>query len=226
MVITNPYGFIYITTNMINGKKYIGQKIFKYNWKTYLGSGQHFKRAVKKHGRENFHRDIVALAYSKEELNQLEIEFIKNHNAVESEDYYNISFGGESVMAGLHHSEVTKQKIRNSCIGKTGNTAFLGKHHSEETKQKMSNSAKGRIFSEETKKKMSESAKGKIISEETRRKIGQASKGRGKGIPKSDETKRKIAEDHMRFTIAQANEIRKKYANGKYTQYKLSLIHI
>ncbi|WP_373854704.1 hypothetical protein [Clostridium arbusti] len=28
MEIENPYGFIYITTNMVNGKKYIGQKMF------------------------------------------------------------------------------------------------------------------------------------------------------------------------------------------------------
>lgn len=30
--IINPYGFIYITTNMINGKRYIGQRKFTQGW--------------------------------------------------------------------------------------------------------------------------------------------------------------------------------------------------
>lgn len=41
----NFYGFIYITTNLINGKKYIGQKK-GYN-DTYLGSGKILKLAIK-----------------------------------------------------------------------------------------------------------------------------------------------------------------------------------
>ena len=55
------YGFIYITTNNINGKKYIGQK--KYDkegkWKTYLGSGIILNRAIKKYGAENFSKEII-----------------------------------------------------------------------------------------------------------------------------------------------------------------------
>ena len=34
-----PYGFIYLTTNHFNDKKYIGQKKFDSNWKNYFGSG-------------------------------------------------------------------------------------------------------------------------------------------------------------------------------------------
>ena len=52
--ILDPYGFIYITTNMINGKKYIGQKMFRERWKKYIGSGKLLKRAVNKYGKENF----------------------------------------------------------------------------------------------------------------------------------------------------------------------------
>lgn len=73
MTITDPYGFIYITTNLIDGKRYIGQKKFDSYWKSYLGSGKHLREAVKKYGKENFSRNIVAIAYSKEELDDAEI---------------------------------------------------------------------------------------------------------------------------------------------------------
>ena len=40
-MIKNPYGFVYITTNMIDGMRYIGRCKFnrQRNWKYYMGSG-------------------------------------------------------------------------------------------------------------------------------------------------------------------------------------------
>ena len=147
----SAYGFIYITTNMINGKKYIGQKRFDNLWRNYLGSGVTLKKAIKKYGKENFSREIVALSYSKIESNLLEIEFIKIHNAVDNEDYYNISTGGDSGSVGSKYimSEDHKQKISLATKGKTKNRTKkrkgvkgtnLGIKKSEETKLKMSNS--------------------------------------------------------------------------------------
>ena len=55
----NYYGFIYITTNKINGKKYIGKKKYCGNYETYLGSGIAIKNEIAKYGRENFTREII-----------------------------------------------------------------------------------------------------------------------------------------------------------------------
>jgi hypothetical protein len=90
------YGFIYITTNKINGKRYIGQK--KYDnasrWKSYLGSGFHLMNAIKHYGKENFFREIIDIAYSEEELNKKEEMWIKKYNAVNDNNFYNMIEGG------------------------------------------------------------------------------------------------------------------------------------
>jgi len=138
--IVDPYGFVYITTNMINGKMYIGQKKFIDGWKYYLGSGTALKLAIIKYGKENFNREIISIAYSKEQLNELEIEVIKNHNAVENRDYYNLNFGGGSP-AGIYVSEETRKKL--SIISKNNN-GRSGKHCSDETKNRISKGKKGK----------------------------------------------------------------------------------
>lgn len=92
----DKYGFIYITTNLINGKKYIGQKKIDNNsrWKSYLGSGVHLKNAILKYGKENFKREIIDYADTMEELDELEVYYIDKYNAVDSEEYYNKVRGG------------------------------------------------------------------------------------------------------------------------------------
>lgn len=166
MKIIEPYGFIYITTNMINGKRYIGQRKFSKGWKSYLGSGKILKQAIEKDGRENFIRDIISIAYSKEELDRLEIEFIENYNAYKSCDFYNIAKGGEggglpgqlSPMYGKKLSDSTKIKISNTRklrgVAKGRNNPMYGvsikgeNHHdygthlSEERKQRQSETMK------------------------------------------------------------------------------------
>lgn len=90
-------GFIYITTNNITGKKYIGKKYYIYksgkesNWKEYLGSSKLLMEDINLFGRENFTKEILAEANTEKELAALEKFYIDSHDAVYSEEYYNLS---------------------------------------------------------------------------------------------------------------------------------------
>lgn len=70
------YHFVYKTINLINGKWYIG-KHSTYNLDDgYLGSSQHLKSAIKKYGRENFIREILAFCDSEQEAYEKEAELV------------------------------------------------------------------------------------------------------------------------------------------------------
>jgi len=193
----SAYGFIYITNNITNMKKYIGQRKFdnyggRVFWKNYLGSGSILKKALKKHGRNSFSRKIIAIAYSKEELNELEIYYIKINDAVISDNYYNISLGGSSTFAGMRHSEESKRKI-----GRKGvDSPNYGKHPSDETRDKLRKISKEKRHSEETKQKL------KVINK------GENNPNYGKHA--SLETKLKMSNVHKNIS----DEIRKKISEG------------
>lgn len=108
---------------MINGMRYIGKKTFKYNWKTYLGSGIFLNKAIKKYGRENFVRCIVDIAYSEDELNKLEIQWINNYNAFQSRDFYNVAEGGDggNTIAGKTQEEIKEIYKERSLLHKGQN---------------------------------------------------------------------------------------------------------
>jgi group I intron endonuclease len=128
------YGYIYITTNKINGKRYIGQHKSK-DWDySYYGSGKLLKRAIKKYGIENFTCFPLMWAWGKKELNQLEIDYIAHYKPE-----YNISTGGNGGNLG---EEVIK-KMSESLKGKP--SWNKGKKLLEEHKRKLSESHKGKI---------------------------------------------------------------------------------
>ena len=149
--VKDPYGFIYITTNLVNGKRYLGQKCFDRKWKNYLGSGVAFRQALNKYGKENFRRSIVDIAYSAEELNKKEYKYSLFFDVVESNDWYNLVYGGGTT-AGMITSEETR--IKQSEVRKRNSIIHpeYDEHHSQrmiefykvhpEVKDQMSNTTK------------------------------------------------------------------------------------
>lgn len=103
---------IYITTNLINQKKYIGQhkkSKNQYKDKYYLGSGTLLKKAIEKYGSKNFKREILEECETQEEANSLEKYYIKQYNAVEDPNFYNLSPGGQDGGGFLYY----QQQLRN-----------------------------------------------------------------------------------------------------------------
>ena len=105
-MIGEDYGFVYVITNQVTGKKYIGKKFFysaktkqvkgkkkkikvPSDWQTYYGSNEELKKDVIIHGRESFRREIVHLCKSKGECGYLEAKEQFVQGALESDEYYN-----------------------------------------------------------------------------------------------------------------------------------------
>jgi group I intron endonuclease len=84
---------VYLTKNLINGKKYIGKD--SHNNPNYLGSGALLLEDIKKYGRENFQKEILEVCYSDEELTYQESYWITHFNATKSDSFYNlVDFSG------------------------------------------------------------------------------------------------------------------------------------
>lgn len=189
-----PIGWIYLTTNLINEKIYIGQHVISSDKRanaTYIGSGELFRRAVKKYGKENFKRKILKVCYTQKELNTWEYVYIKKYKSQDKDIGYNIADGdilsSKCNPAKLPEvrkkiSESAKERFKNPF-----NHPSLGRKnpHTDEWKKKHSKMMIGRKHSEETKRKISDAQKGsknhmygKHLSEETKKKLSLAFSGK------------------------------------------------
>ena len=183
--------YIYLTTNLINGKRYIGKHFGELN-DSYLGSGTLIQRAIDKYGKQNFKKEILYISSSEQENSIKEKEFISAFNAVNDDSFYNLIPGGDG--GDIFHSLPLErqQQIREKASqnNKGEKNGMYGKHHSEETKQKLKqinkdytktesfkrtmslattgekNGMYGKKHTEESKKKMSDSKKGKKLGAE------------------------------------------------------------
>ena len=197
-----PYGFIYITTNNINNKKYIGKRKIRGNQEDakYLGSGKLLLRAVQKYGENNFTREILDYAYTKQELSEKERHYIEKYNATQSSEFYNIHLGGDggNTMHGWSEKEKQCFKERMSQVTSGSNNGMFGRKHSLESCEKMS-STKRAIFkteryreifqSQEFRDRMSRIASGsnngmfgRKHSLESKLKMSQSKIGKGVGV--------------------------------------------
>lgn len=156
----NNYGYIYKTTNLVNNKIYIGQRKGAFT-NEYLGSGLLINRATKKRGKDKFKVKLLAKAYNKKELNELEIEYITKYKTLYPNKIYNISPGGQGGRIydtpphlGKRFSSEHKKRISLSHMGEKNH--FYGKKHKDTSLHKMARAKLGKEMSEECKLMRSE----------------------------------------------------------------------
>lgn len=100
--------YVYMHTNKINNKKYIGitgQERYWDRWRSD-GSGyktQIFGRAIEKYGWENFTHEILEIVDSENVALVQEQYYIRQYKSDNPEYGYNISFGGVPTITGLHN---------------------------------------------------------------------------------------------------------------------------
>jgi len=102
-------GFVYLITNLTNGKKYVGKKLAKFkvtkkplkgkknkrrstkesDWRTYWGSSDHLNADVEQLGPENFTREILYYCTSRGELSYLEAKEQFDREVLKTDEYYN-----------------------------------------------------------------------------------------------------------------------------------------
>jgi hypothetical protein len=106
---------VYLITNNVSGRKYIGKKLAKFSkttykmvkqkngvkkkkkirskvdsdWRDYYGSNDQLKKDVETLGAENFTREILYLCNSKAECSYIEAREQFTNKVLESADYYN-----------------------------------------------------------------------------------------------------------------------------------------
>lgn len=104
----NIYGFVYIITNRINLKRYIGRKYFysvkripplkgkkrkrlikgESDWKSYYGSSDNLLDDILEYGYDSFDREILSLHQTKGETNQQEVELQFKFNVLNARNEY------------------------------------------------------------------------------------------------------------------------------------------
>lgn len=154
---------IYITTNIKNGKKYLGKDTK--NDPNYLGSGVILKLAIKKYGKENFKKEIIEVCQDQNELKLREKYWLDFYDAGNNRMFYNWHNHSTGSPKGKKHPNYKKPL-------------------SNYARRKLSEFNRGKVLSEETKRKMSESQTGeknhmfgKTHSNEARLKLRNANIG-------------------------------------------------
>ena len=108
-------GFVYLITNNLSGRKYIGKKLAKFSkttyrtvkqkngikkkkkirskinsdWQQYYGSSAELSADIEKLGTDNFTREILFYCASKSECSYIEAREQFSRQVLESNDYYN-----------------------------------------------------------------------------------------------------------------------------------------
>lgn len=202
---------VYKTTNLINGKFYIGQH--KHENDNYLGSGLILKQAINKYGRKNFKREILESGITSQKvLDEREIFWIDHFDAVNSPNAYNIATGGlggagiepyertEDIRKSI--SEANKNKV--NVVDNDGNSFKVSKDDPRWLSGELIAQSKGRLNTEEQKEKNRQTQLKRYQNPEERKKAGMHMIGKNH----SEETKNKMKNKASGGNNSQAKRIK------------------
>jgi group I intron endonuclease len=112
---SKKYHFIYKTTNLLNGKYYVGMHSTCNLKDGYLGSGKKLTHSIRKYGKDNFRLEILEFFDSREKLVERE-ESIVNESLLQDPMCMNLRTGGKG---GIHQMTDEESKLWHSKGGKT-----------------------------------------------------------------------------------------------------------
>jgi group I intron endonuclease len=154
---------IYKTTNLINGKIYVGQD--SKNNQKYLGSGIVLNHAIKKYGKDNFKKEILEHCIDKNDMDEKEKYWISELNSRNRNIGYNITKGGDGCLGCKFPDRVFTKEHKDNISKNHADVSgeknpMFGKTHTNLVKQKSRLRNLGKKASDNTKSKMSEQRKG------------------------------------------------------------------
>lgn len=100
---------IYKTTNLVNGKIYVGKDSL--NDPAYFGSGTILARAIRKYGLSSFRKDILEVCSTPQELDNREQHWIRKLKSTDRKKGYNIASGGTGGDTFTNQPAAKKQSI-------------------------------------------------------------------------------------------------------------------
>lgn len=192
---------VYQTTNLVNGKIYVGQhKTIKGSKDYYIGSGSLIRQAIKKYGHENFKCEILHEFDTREEAAEMEA-LIVNEDFIARPDVYNLMVGGNG--PGGKGRKLSQEHIDAIRASK------LGVPRSEEMKRKMSATRKLR--------KIPSPNKGKSLSNEHKAALRKAKIKPVKIDDKIYPSSKEVAEEYKVTTTTVRDRIKSpKWPGWKY----------
>jgi len=170
------YYTVYKITNLVNGKIYIGCHKTNDLDDDYMGSGKLIKRAISKHGEDNFEKEYLAIFDNAEAMFNMEAALVDEEFVVSNENY-NLKRGGEGGFDYLNSNGLNNSGVRD--ISEEGlrrigvsSSQRVGKLHSYCKLNKLGVYSESFNFA---------TFKGRNHTDETKSKIGEANSIHQKG---------------------------------------------
>ena len=198
------YSGIYIITNTINDKVYVGQAQDLYiRTKHHISDERNplLKKAFKKYGLDKFTIDVLEQCET-DKLDEREQYWMDYYEVTNRDKGYNICPIAGSTR-GVKKSQEERKQMSERASQRIGDlNPFYGKEHSEETKEKIRKRKLNQKVSEETKLKLSQAHTGKKFSEERKMAISKGLKGK----KRTKEHGKHISESKMGSTLSEEHK--------------------